>query len=219
MAKSKILGTLKEIVPALAAALGPCYEVVLHDFSDLEHSIVAIAGNITGRSPGGSITDVVLGELKKGNTRDLIGYPNTLNDGRLLKSSTIFIRDDDGSPLGCLCINLDCTALVGAEKAIRRLTETRCLAESGRGESFVNDVAQLAATMINRAVESIPKPVALMTRQEKMQIVEMLEQQGLFMIKGGLEAVASALSLSRATIYTYQEELRGRRLSESEDRA
>jgi hypothetical protein len=35
-------------------------------------------------------------------------------------------------------------------------------------------------------------------------------QRGLFIVKGGVERAASALGVSRFTIYNYQEALRGR---------
>jgi predicted transcriptional regulator YheO len=206
------LRTLKGIVPSLQAALGCFYEVILHDFADLEHSIAAIAGGVTGRSEGGSVTNLVLMALKAGKTDDIIGYATQLPDGRLLKSSTIFIKDGSGKPIGCLCFNLDLTALLGAEKAIHALTELRKPQPPEIEEDFTTEIGQLVAFMIKRAVDSIPKPVALMTKDDKTQVVRRLDDEGLFLIKGAIEAVANGLSVSRATVYGYVDEVRGQRL-------
>lgn len=215
MARNAKLEALRDVVPRLAEALGSCYEVVLHDFSNLEQSIIAVGGNLTGRSLGGPLTDVVLSELQKSDPQDLIGYANTLPDGRLLRSSTLFVRDNRGRPIGCLCINFDCTTILGAEKAIRTLVSVRPI-EHGE-EHFARDVEQLLSTMINEAIEGIPKPVVQMSKEEKMQIVALLGEKGAFIIKGGVDAVASALNVSRATIYAYLQELRGRRMASGEE--
>jgi len=207
------LEILSKVVPALATALGKNYEVVLHDFSDLAHSIIAIGGSLTGRRRGGAVTDVVLAALKQEEVTDLISYPATLGDGRRLKSSTIFLKDAQGSPIGCLCINFDCTVLQETERVIRELIETHVNSIPCLDENFTNDITQLASAMIHKAVCSIAKPVPHMTAEDKARVVEMLDNQGLFMVKGGVEATAQALSISRATFYAYQEKLRGRKLS------
>lgn len=53
---SKLHPTLKAFIPfvkGLAETFGSNCEVVLHDFSDLQHSIIAIEnGHVTGRSLG-----------------------------------------------------------------------------------------------------------------------------------------------------------------------
>lgn len=211
VARNKQLKTLSEILPALTEALGICYELVVHDFSNVENSIVAVAGNLTGRKIGGPLTDVVLKELKSGDPQNLIGYANTLPDGRVFRSSTLFVRDGRGKPVGCLCINFDCTAIIGAEKTIRSLVSFTP-SEEGK-EHFAQDVEQLLSTLINRAIDAAPKPVAQMSKEDKMHIVQLLEEKGTFMIKGGVDTVAAALNLSRATIYAYQQELRGRRIA------
>lgn len=210
MSRNKQLETLSEIIPALTEALGACYELVVHDFSNVENSIVAVAGNLTGRTIGGPLTDVVLKELRSGNPQNLIGYANTLPDGRILRSSTLFVRDGRGKPVGCLCINFDCTAIIGAEKAIRSLVNFQPLEEGE--EHFAQDVEQLLSTLISKAIEAAPKPVIQMSKEDKMHIVQLLEEKGAFIIRGGVDAVAAALNLSRATIYAYQQELRGRRI-------
>lgn len=209
MSKSEELRLLKSLVPLLQEALGPFYEVVLHDFSDLQHSIVAIAGNITGRRIGGSVTNVVLSALKANKIEHMLGYPTSLPDGRLLRSSTIFIKDKNDKVVGCLCINLDLTPFVGAEKTLTEFTETYNSGNSQANEDFPTDVADLVGYMLQRALARIPKPVAQMTREDKIQIVQELDKEGLFLIKGAVDAVANVLCLSRATVYNYISQVRG----------
>ena len=54
------------LVEFLGQALGPTYEIVLHDLKDPDHSIVAIAnGDLSGRSIGGPLTDLALKLLQQ----------------------------------------------------------------------------------------------------------------------------------------------------------
>ena len=49
----------------LVAMFGQRCEVAVHDFSNLEGSLLYLKGNITNRKKGAPITDLVLKELKK----------------------------------------------------------------------------------------------------------------------------------------------------------
>lgn len=56
-----ILDIYKGLVPFLGEALGKDCEVVLHDFREPGHSVIAIAnGNISGRHVGAPATDFIL---------------------------------------------------------------------------------------------------------------------------------------------------------------
>ncbi|MGV9803515.1 aminotransferase class V-fold PLP-dependent enzyme, partial [Mycobacterium sp. NPDC003449] len=67
-----LLVSLVPAVHGLAAMLGPGNEVLLHDLSKLPDSIAAIAGDLTHRTVGGPMTDLLLGLIRRGTTQDLI---------------------------------------------------------------------------------------------------------------------------------------------------
>lgn len=206
---SKELQMLREIVPALGRALGPFYEVVLHDFSKPERSIIAIEGNLTGRHVGGSVTNVVLPALKGESVEHMLGYKTVLKDGRVLKSSTIFVRDVEGKVIGAICINFDLSAI---QSSLSMLNSLAALTEEEKEEVFPTNVSELVSELIDRVIGSFYKPVAFLNREEKIQIVRQLDHLGLFLIRGAIDAVADALSISRATVYSYLEEIRGKEM-------
>ncbi len=111
--KEVILANLKNIADSLAKMYGRNMEVVIHDFGDLEHSLVHISGQLTKRKIGAPVTDVVVKAWRdEGDAvKDIIGYRSTTREGRTLKSSTIFIREGRGKVIGALCINYDVTDL------------------------------------------------------------------------------------------------------------
>ena len=61
---------------------------------------------------------------------------------------------------------------------------------------------------ISDAVRRHGRPVNMMSKREKIQAVEAMQQRGLFIVKGGVERAAAALGVSRYTIYNYLEALR-----------
>ena len=105
--------TLAELVPLiekLGAALPPTTEVILHDFSQMSASVVAVGGDVTGRRLGDPPTDVLLSHVASGAPGDLYYYDTYLPDGRKLTSSTIIVRSRTGEALGAVCVNNDLTA-------------------------------------------------------------------------------------------------------------
>jgi predicted transcriptional regulator YheO len=82
---------------------GPHCEVVLHDLTTPERSVVGIAnGYISGRNVGASLTDFTLRLIKEkahASQDFLHEYEGALKNGRKVRSSTFFIKDDT-SPAG-----------------------------------------------------------------------------------------------------------------------
>ena len=92
------LEAIAQIIPSLKAMLGPRHEVILHDLSHVESSIVMLDGDVTHRKIGGPATDYLLKLLREGGdgAENSVNYKTVLPNGRLLRSSTIFIRDEEG---------------------------------------------------------------------------------------------------------------------------
>ena len=91
-----------QLVEGIFQMLGSRYEVILHDLSHVESSIVALAGDVTHRKIGGPVTNYLLQLLQKygDSAPNSINYRNVTTDGRILRSSTIFIRDENGHIVG-----------------------------------------------------------------------------------------------------------------------
>ena len=105
------------LAKGLASQFGRNCEVVIHDLrsEDKNHSIVAIEnGHVTGRTVGDGPSHIVLEALNNpsGESEDRYSYLTRTPDGRVLKSSTIFIHDDDGSVIGLLGINYDISMFI-----------------------------------------------------------------------------------------------------------
>jgi len=51
-----------------------------------------------------------------------------------------------------------------------------------------------------------------MGRNDKIEVVKHLEEQGFFLIKGAIKFIATKLNVSKYTIYNYLEKIRAQKL-------
>jgi predicted transcriptional regulator YheO len=200
------------VAEGLAEMLGPDCEVVLHDLSQMPHSIVAIEnGHVTGRRPGDAPTDQMLRSLRNSDDTPDVRLYVTSNDGKVLKSLAVTLRDDEGRPIGVLGVNLDVSDIVHAQ---RTLAAFATVAGPGSGDApvtkelFDGDIRDVLAGMIAATLTDMRKTPATMTRDEKMEVVARLEERGAFLVKRSAEQVAEALDLSRFTVFSYLKEIR-----------
>jgi len=88
---------------------------VLHDIQNPNSSIIAIRnGHISGRKIGGPMTDLALKLMneKYYMKNDYVVKSGRTKDGKLLASSTFFIKDENQELIGMLCINNNLTDMI-----------------------------------------------------------------------------------------------------------
>jgi len=112
MVEDSSLEMLVSTAHGIARQFGKDCEVCIHDLSvkDLEHTIIFIInGHVSGRKIGDGASKVVLETLEAIEKGDIIvdhlGYRTTTQDGRILKSSTVFLKDSTGKYRWVLGIN------------------------------------------------------------------------------------------------------------------
>lgn len=205
-----ILKSYIPVVEGIAKTFGKNCEVVLHDFSKMDRSIIAIAnGHITGRSVGAPLYENLLKNVLDNNIKDdKINYTGKSAEGRILKSSTMFIKDENEEIIGCICINFDLSELVVSKRVIEELLKTESTKEEETQDESTNRVNHVLTDIIKKTLEKSGKPVAYMGKEEKVNIVKDLDCQGAFLIKGAIDYVAKVLCVSRYTIYNYLDEIR-----------
>ena len=105
------LDLLKQIAHGLAQQFGDSCEIVIHDVRHgIENTILYIEnGHVTDRKSGDSASNVVLEAIKAdpSTLQDQYAYLTKTNDGRLLKSSTFYIKDESGTLAYIFSINYD----------------------------------------------------------------------------------------------------------------
>jgi len=210
---------LKKFIPlakVIFQTFGRKCETVLHDFSDPQHSIIAIEGNVTARKIGDGITDFALSMWRNGGYGEkkeniVTSYKNKTNDGKMLKSSTYLIRDDKNKIVGCFCINYDLTEHIMFGKVIEELCTTIDLdkEELKEGsENFYSDINEVLRDTIRKAIDEVGKPVSLMKKSDKLMVVKIVDEKGGFLIRESINQLAAEMNVSRYSIYNYLDELK-----------
>ncbi|HEV7834982.1 MAG TPA: PAS domain-containing protein [Caballeronia sp.] len=200
------LRALSEVIGPMAEALGANSEIILHDYRRPDHSVVAVAGSVTARKVGGAMSEIGLSMLSEGNTAgDRLNYLVTTRNGRIIKSSTIVLRDDAGDVFGALCINTDITELRQAAVALAGMVGEQVRPEP---TTFSDDIRIVIDTVLAEQLDG--RGPGVLSRDHRIAIFEALDRRGVFGIKRGLSQVAERLGISRATGYLYLQEIRER---------
>lgn len=199
------------VARGLAGQFGRNCEVVIHDLrgDDLDHTIIAIEnGNVTGRSIGDGPSHIVLEALRENPEalEDRIAYLTKTADGRVLKSSTMFIRDDDEKVIGLMGINYDISMLVAFDDAIRAFTGQDQPGQEP--ESISGNVYDLLDELLDASVRLVGKPTALMSKDEKIRAIRFLDERGAFLITKSGPKVCQYFGISTYTLYSYLDEIR-----------
>lgn len=209
------LDFLKQLAHGMAVQFGSSCEVVIHDLSkkDLENSIVHIEnGHVSNRHTGDGPSGIVLETLRTDpeKLQDRLAYLTRTEDGRILKSSTLYIRDEKGRVNYLFSINYDITTLLAAETTIKGLMkihhdEDEKEKSSDSPQKITHSVTELLDMLIEQAIARIGKPVALMTKDDKIAVVQYLNNAGAFLITKSGDKVSSLLGISKFTLYSYMD--------------
>lgn len=198
------LERLKVIAHGLAIQFGPSCEVLIHDLQgDLDTSLVYIEnGTITNRHVGDGPSHVVLDVLNYDDgSEGRFGYLTKTKDGRILKSSTMYIRDDNGNVAYLLGINQDITEFVMMHRSLESLIGIG-QAETGTVEKITTSVSELLDDLLLEAERLVGKPGPLMNKVERIKAISYLNEKGAFLISKSSEKIAEYFNISKFTLYS-----------------
>lgn len=217
MNSKKLLETYIPLVDFIADIIGPHCEVLLHDVREVQDSVIAIRnGYISGRQLGCPLTDLGFELLENKSylqQNAVVNYLSRTVSGEKLRSSTYFIKDENNVLIGMLCINL----LISSDGLIaKNLTNTvhtlltnnsvinTAVNEDEKIVEFLNtSIENVVDSAIEKIINTYNVPVERMSIDEKIAIVQKLNGNGIFKIKGAITKVANTLQTSESTIYRY----------------
>jgi predicted transcriptional regulator YheO len=216
MKPKKLLETYIPLVDFIADLIGPNCEVLLHDIVDVQNSVIAIRnGYISGRRLGCPLTDLGFELLENKsylNQNAVVNYLSRTASGEKLRSSTYFIKDENNKLIGMLCVNIlmshDSQVIKDlADKLMNAVFANSVPASTIVNEKVVESLHSSIENVVDSAVEKILEeydmPVERMSIDEKTAIVQRLNANGIFKIKGAITKVAGRLQTSESTIYRY----------------
>lgn len=197
---------MKRLAKGLASQFGSDCEIVIHDLRDKnsESTIIAIEnGHVSDRGLGGGPSRIALETMgaKSGSPSDHLDYMTRTSDGKLIKSSSIYIRDEEEEIIGIFCINYDITRLSIAESFLRDFLRTS--PESSVEVNIPRNVNELLEELIDSALHYVGKPVAMMKKADKIKAIQYLKNAGAFQILKSGDKVCKLFKISKFTLYNY----------------
>lgn len=197
---------LLRLVNMLEMQLGKDSEIVLHDLTrEYDSTIIAIAnGELSGRKVGDSGTNLGLEVLRgKVQNGDRFNYITNGKDGKVFRSSSIYIYDDNGKVIGSICINTDITTSITLEKYFHDRNQIDIENDESNSEIFANNVNEILNFLLVQGQTKIKKSVADMTREDKVAFIKFLDDRGAFLISKASETIGKFLGISKYTLYQY----------------
>ena len=207
------IATLNVALEALKATLPANTEVVLHDLTQPQSSVVGIVnGHVSGRQLGDGLLsgpeddEGFLGLLDASqppsSSRLFSGYTSLTHGGKPLSSASTLYYDASGKAVVAFCVNVDMEPVMRFRRELDYLVS-----------------AVPAAQPVDHPVSSLPESslTALLSRFQpgptenpkafRLRVVSELHAMGVFKIKGSVNEVAKALGVTRYTIYNYLDKL------------
>lgn len=228
------LKILVPVVKGLAKVLGEDYEVNLHDLSMPEHSLVLCEnGHVTGRKPGGPMTDFGLFMMQSEEYKDKDGVFNYLarnNRGELIRCSAIFIRDETRETIAFLCVNYSMDKAMAAQSLLEGLlhinpepVEEYQMRNTPKDKAcedklpepvqewFAQNLEEVVNDSLAQIKSKIGKPLDYLSKPEKQDVVQELHDKGFFRLKGAIDALASEMGNTKYTVYSYIRDVQKRK--------
>jgi predicted transcriptional regulator YheO len=199
-----LLREAEKIVHAIGKMFAPFCEVVLHDLRTPEQSIIAIENNFSGRAVGDATTNLGLGRISDDNFPDVLqNYPNTLPDGRIIKSTSIGIRNLENKYIASICLNFDTTLFSNFSSLINTFTSLDEMKLPIQEKLKSVSVDEINKIIMSFALKESTTPQKLNNDQRK-KLMQNLEINGFLRLKNAIPIIAGILGVSRGTIYNYQ---------------
>ncbi|MDF2613453.1 MAG: transcriptional regulator [Clostridia bacterium] len=204
------LDIFSNLLDLLENHFGNNCEIVLHDNTkEYEHTIVDIRnGHVTGRKVGDCGGNWGL-EVMSNTASDTHIYNKIIHtrNGKIIRGSSMFLKDDAGNNIGSVCINLDITDSLKCEEFLKQFNNYSSPTPSS-SELFTTDVNQLMDNLILQCENMYNKPTAQLTKEEKMEVIKFLDSKGAFLITKSGDRVCEFLNISKFTLYNYLETIR-----------
>lgn len=205
---------LKAYIPVanmIAQTFGKSCEVAIHDLTQPESSVVYVAnGTVTGRKEGQSFNHLIPQVLLSKKFKDdcTVNYTFETEEGKKVKSSSALLRNLEGEVVGMLCINYDLTISYLIQEELGVFLPQSSVEAVAEEEALEQDVVTIVDELIDNILGT--KDVENLKRKDNLEIIRFMDEKGIFLVKGAIDKVAASMSLSKVTIYSYLDAVRGK---------
>ena len=148
-----------------------------------------------------------LWEMRESIDGDRLNYVTTTSDGKILRSSSMYIRNSEGKVIGSLCINLDITESIQFESFLKQYNKFEL---NDQPEYFATNVESLLDYLIQQATALTNKDPKELTKSERLDFLSFLDEKGAMQISKSGDRICKVLGISKFTLYNDLEIIRSK---------
>ncbi|HDU4293420.1 TPA: helix-turn-helix transcriptional regulator [Klebsiella variicola subsp. variicola] len=204
---TQIAGPLEAAMDAMAGTLSANQEVVLHNLTTPEHSIIKIInGHVSGRGNGDHLLAgpekdtgfaLLLQKTNNNKPRTISDYKTVTASGKTLNSASTIYYSEEGYPLIAFCINVDPSPYEQIRKSLDALLPSPAEA----AEAADLNLGGLIDQSIQEIIDKYSVPGKKIQKAQRLKIVAEMHTKGIFKMRGGVQQAAQALGVTRYTVY------------------
>ena len=195
----------------LAEFISQCFsndvEVLVHDAAHPDSSVIAIFnGHVSGREVGAPMPPLgrrfMFDDMYK-NMNAMVKYKGVTGKGVVVRSSTYFIRNDEGNYIGAMCVNVDMRKYEALKQLVGTMFENPAIETHPEVEHLSTTVGWQLNNVISDFYTRKGRLPDTLTREDRMEILRELVRLDFFERKGAISEVAERLDISEPSIYRY----------------
>lgn len=196
--KSILIARYQGFCDAIAALFFPYAEAVIHDLDT--QSVVYIANNFSKRALGDASA---LDNIEFDTNENVLGPFEKINwDGRAIRGISIVLREDNGQPIGVICLNLNVAVFEQARDALDLFVKGAKLLPQP-DKLFKDDWQERINTFLHHWLQKNQLALSTLTREHKRELVRALYDEGAFNGKSSANYIANVLDMGRATVFKH----------------
>ena len=193
----------------VAEMFSPYLEVIVHDLTNPNQSIIAIFNShITGRKIGDGTSDIGYKKLSNELPDKIVNYSNKSPSGVELKSSSLTIRNDNNKIIGSMGFNFDLSHFVNIREFIDLFSKSVEMEELPKKEEFFMwSIKTEIQQALNKYLMMNKLQSKILTREDKLKVISYMKNKGYISKKGAKTIISELLAISRPTLYKYLKEI------------
>lgn len=205
------------LVEFMGKICGKSYEIILHDVSTPERSVIAACNeHLSGRRIGDPMTELAKELLRTGAYKEhdyVANYEGRTRGGKRFVSSTYFIKEK-GHLVGLICVNHDVEDILVLSEHLSNLLHSFSLPQeeesSAYTENLDDSIPELSSNLIHSTILGYGDPLRMPCHTaDKLEILRSLEAPGRIPDpRAPSDRSPRELHISEPTVYRYLRRIR-----------
>lgn len=197
---------LRRLAQGIASMFGDNCETLVHEMDGNRiKNVVIYNGHVSGRSAGSTLSIYGKDTMEDAGDganldQDFLNQMVVTSSGKNIKSSTFHVRGKDFHY--ALGINYDVTVMGQMRHVLENFTDS-----AGSLMVSISEDRSDLDTLFDACHEVLNKPLARMRKADRLALVALLKEKGVFHMQRSVPYVAERMGVSKYTIYNYLNEL------------